>query len=277
MASFQHSKHGKTIDPPKVRSSYLPPEWRLPDSIKRRLTLKPGRQRAISADGQLLVLLHSPPADESDERIARLFWLDAPGHWIASDRCELPASSPPSGPTNGPTNGDDPFVCLLDEYERVIEKLDDEEEDAARSDDYFNVLTRLSPIVRATHNLHTALLDGTKVAADDPMLARATERAYELHRRVELIQHDAKLAFDFLSARHAEELAESSKRVAEATYRLNVLVSSFLPVATLGAIFGMNLETGLESWKSPWPIVTIVGGGLTVGAITAWTITRHRR
>ncbi|MGL4513914.1 MAG: CorA family divalent cation transporter [Lacipirellulaceae bacterium] len=271
MASFSHRKHGKGVDPPKVRTSYLPPDWRLPDGIKKRLTLKPGRQRAIADGGQLLVLLHSPPADESDERIARLFWLESPGHWIASDRCSLPSPAAP----NGPSNGDDPFVCLLDEYERVIEKLDDDEEEAVRSDDYFDVLTRLSPIVRATHNLHTAILDATKIVADDPPLARANERSYELHRRVELIQHDAKLAFDFLSARHTEELAVSSKKMAEATYRLNVLVSLFLPVATLGAIFGMNLETGIETYAAPWPIVAIVASGLTIGAVIAWSITRR--
>jgi len=42
-------------------SSILPTSWDIPQSIRRRLGNRVGRQRSMSADGHLLLVMHAPP------------------------------------------------------------------------------------------------------------------------------------------------------------------------------------------------------------------------
>ena len=44
-------------------SSILPTAWDIPQTIRRRLGNRVGRQRAMSADGHLLLVMHAPTDD----------------------------------------------------------------------------------------------------------------------------------------------------------------------------------------------------------------------
>src|SRR5258705_279200 len=58
---------------------HLPPDWQLPATFVQRLGDNAGRQRAMSADGHLLLVLHEPPAAGAPERTGRAFWRDPAG------------------------------------------------------------------------------------------------------------------------------------------------------------------------------------------------------
>lgn len=246
--------------PPGVRS-LLPPAWQVPDEFRRRLGDQPGRQRTMKADGHLLVILHAPPKPDDTEREGRFFWRDAGGQWT-------PPGTAPSQPGVGQ---------LLAEYERTLDRLQDAEDQAKTARQYFDLLNQLNPLVRTTRNLHETLQDAREAAPDDRQLLLWRDRAYALARSAELLHNDAKNALDFAVAQRAEEEAESSRRAVTAAYRLNTLVACFFPVATLAAIFGMNLQHGMEAWDerlAPLPMIAILGGGFLIGVALMLFINR---
>lgn len=247
--------------PEPTTRSLLPASWAVPDAFRRRLGEQSGRQRAMQTDGHLLLVLHSPPSPDSPHREGRFFWRDATGAWT-------PPGTAPSQPGVGQ---------LLAEYEKTIEKLQQSEDEAVTARDYFNLLNRLNPLVRSSRNLHEALQEGREAAPNDRQLLLWRDRAYAISRSAELLQNDAKNALDFAVAERAEQEAESSRHQLAAAYRLNILVAIFFPIATLAAIFGVNLRHGLESYDqsyAPYPLLFLLGGGLLVGLILTAMIAR---
>jgi Mg2+ and Co2+ transporter CorA len=132
----------------------------------------------------------------------------------------------------------------------VIAKYEELDAKASDSKDYFAVLYDLAPIVRATRNMHQALQQARDSVPDDREILNFRDRAYRVERNAELLYGDAKMSLEFLIAQQSEEQAESSQQMAIASHRLNVLAAFFFPLATLAAIFGVNLELGLEHVKS---------------------------
>lgn len=240
----------------------IPSGWQIPDALRHRLGDSVGRQRVMEAEGHLLVILHEPPAGLETTRIGRIFWRDPEGNWKPA---ALKHEAHPIGE-------------LLDQYAAVIGKLDEAETVALTAQQYFDVLTNLTPLVRSTHNLYSTLQDARQLVKEDRKLLLLRDRAYELSRRAELLMTDAKNTLDFTIARRAEEQAGAAERQAKASHRLNVLAAFFFPIATLTAIFGMNLQHGLEKWdaaaRSPWAMAAVLGAGLVAGGILALFVTR---
>ena len=93
------------------------------------------------------------------------------------------------------------------------------------------------------------------------------DRAVEIERAAALVYEDAKNGMDFAIARETEEQSQSSQRMAISAHRLNVLAAFFFPLATLGAIFGMNLKIGLEEEVFPIPFLIVLVFGLIAGLV----------
>lgn len=242
-------------------SNLLPPGWTVPNEFRRRLGDQAGRQRLMAAEGHLLLVLHAPPSADSAERQGRFYWRDATGRWT-------PSGASPAQPGVGD---------LLREYERAIESLQQVEDEATSARDYFELLNRLNPLVRAARNLHQTIQEAREAAPDDRSLILWRDRAYVISRSAELLHNDAKNALDFAVAQRAEEEAVSSRRAATAAHRLNVLVACFFPIATLAAIFGMNLSHGLDQWDqqhAPLPLLGILGIGMALGIVLMLIINR---
>jgi hypothetical protein len=89
-----------------------------------------------------------------------------------------------------------------------------------------------------------------------------------------LLQSDAKNALDLTIARRAEEQVDTSYHMAVSAHRLNVLVAFFFPIATLCAIFGTNLDTGLEHMSPPYPFLATIGSGMAIGVVLKFLVTR---
>jgi hypothetical protein len=241
--------------------SLLPTSWDVPMEFRRRLGDQAGRQRVMQAGGHLLLVLHGPPGADPDVREGRIFWRDPTGKWT-------PSGASPSQPGVGD---------LLSSYEKALDAMQAAEDAAKTARDYFDLLNRLNPMVRTARNLHQTLQDAREAEPADRQVLLWRDRAYSISRSAELLHNDAKNALDFAVAQRAEEEAVSSRRVAAAAHRLNILAAFFFPLATLAAIFGINVRSGLEPWDekyAPLPMLGILGAGLLLGFVLTLFITR---
>jgi len=225
--------------------------WQVPAVFRQRLGDQVGRQRAMEADGHLLLVTHMPPRADEAKRIGRFFWREPNGEWHASDL------------------GMGPKVLTrhLDEFAAAIEKLETREEQATKSVEYFRILDELGPLARATRNLHTTLQQAREMLDNDRSIINARDRAYELERQVELLFSETKNSMDLVVAMNAEAMAASSHLMAVSAHRLNILAAFFFPIATLATLFGTNLQHGFEVRDPPWPFVALTVVGLTLGAL----------
>lgn len=244
------------------KQSLLPAGWSVPDEFRDRLGERAGRQRIMQAEGHLLLVVHAPPVPDEEERQGRYLWRQPDGTWSAV----------------GGTGGPGALPAILDEYEAAIDQLDQMEEDASSARDYFELLTRLTPLVRAVRHLYETLQAARQAVREDRRLIVARDRAYALSRQAELLDTDARHALDFAIARRAEQHAASSQQMAIASHRLNLLVAFFFPIATLSAIFSTNLRHGLselDNAAKPLPLIVMVAMGLMLGMLLTWFVTRR--
>jgi hypothetical protein len=225
----------------------LPAAWNVPKSFRDRLGSQVGRQRIMFADGHLLVILHEPPRPDETRRGGRLFWREPDGTWHS----------------NSLGSGIRALNQHLDEYAQVVQSLEEREERAQTSDEYFPLLQAIAPLFRAARNMYDTLQLARETVREDRDLIACRDTAYAIQRTAELLQTDTKNGLDCAIARRAEEEARSSREMAAAGHRLNVLAATFFPVATIASIFGMSLKSGLEDVLSPmlfW-LVLLVGIG----------------
>jgi len=215
----------------------------------------------MQSGGHLLLVLHGPPGADPDVRGGRIYWRDPTGKW-----------TPNGSSASQPGVGD-----LLTSFEKALDQLQAAEDAAKSARDYFDLLNRLNPMVRTARNLHQALQDARDAEPNDRQLLLWRDRAYSINRSAELLHNDAKNALDFAVAERAEEEAESTRRAEAAGRRLNMLAAFFFPIATLAAIFGMEMHNGLETWDQqhgPLPMLGILGVGLLLGFVLTLFITR---
>jgi hypothetical protein len=243
--------------------SALPPSWDLPREFRNRLGKQAGRQRAMLCNGHLLLVLHRVPGPEEVDREARFFWRKPDGTWSSNEL----------------GSGTQALDDHLDEYADAYARCDREEEAAATNQDRFAVLDALAPIHRATRHMHQTLQEARKMVPDDRDLLIFRDRAYEIERSVELLYNEARNSLDFAVAQRAEAHAQSSYRMAVSAHRLNLLAAFFFPIATLTALFGVNMRHGLETAHPPIPFLAVLGLGLVLGGLlTSFvTITPEKR
>jgi hypothetical protein len=237
-----------------VLKSALPASWDLPAEFRERVGEKVGRQRAMIADGHLLLVLHRVPTSDESERRGRFLWRKPEGQWQSSD----------FGPGAGALGKH------LTEYSEVIEEFDEQERQAGSVAAYQSVLEGMAPIYRTVRNLHAALQDARQSMPDDRDLINARDRAYELERSAELLVGEVRNSIQFSIARKAEEQADTAHQMAVSAHRLNLLAAFFFPIAALTAIFGTNLTHPLEQYvPPPYAFFLVIGAGFVLGLLLA--------
>ncbi|HEV3021209.1 MAG TPA: CorA family divalent cation transporter, partial [Pirellulales bacterium] len=234
----------------------LPPAWNVPEAFKARLGEDAGRQRAMSADGHLLLVLHEPPEPGLAERRGRLFWRAPDGEWKS----------------NSLGNGVQALKKHLAEYSARLEELDPQLQSAETAAQFFGISQALAPLHRACGNLRAALQDARELVPGDKDLIVCRDRAENLERTTDLLHSDAKNGLDFTIARRSEEQAQRGHEMALAAHRLNLLAAIFFPIATLSAIFGMNLEHGLQIGNTPWAFWAVLLVGFVSGLLLTMVI-----
>lgn len=236
--------------------SILPSAWKVPAVFRARLGEGPGRQRAMESQGHLLLVLHEPPLPGEPERRGRFFWREPDGSWKSS----------------GLGAGVQALRAHLAHFADRVDKLDDELQRAAGANDFFLVLQAIAPLHRTTRNLHAALQQAREMVPGDRELIVLRDRAGEIERAAELLHTDTKNGLDFMVAFKAEEEANRSYEMAVSAHRLNLMAALFFPIATLGAIFGMNLEHHVQFWGKPWDFLGILGVGFFGGLLLTGVI-----
>jgi Mg2+ and Co2+ transporter CorA len=231
--------------------SSLPSLWELPEELRSRLGQRAGRQRVLSAAGHLLLVLHAPPKSNVARRRARYFWRRPDGSWISSNL----------------GTGVQALDRHLSEYAELIEHYDEQDEGAEAAEDHFAVLRALAPLHRSARHMHQTLQEARQLCREDRHLLDARDRAYEIERAAELAFSDARHGLDFTVARRAEQQAKSSFRMAVSAHRLNLLAAFFFPLAALSALFGMNVQNGMEKLAPPVPFLVIVLAGMACGFV----------
>jgi hypothetical protein len=238
------------------KSKIIPAVWDIPKVFHARLGDRAGRQRAMFEEGHLLLILHEPPQPDEPTRKGRLFWRKPNGDW--------------SSTTQG--RGLLSLQNHLSDFTTVIDQYDHLEDEATTADQYFSVIEKVLPLKRATQNLLLVLEEARKLVPDDRDLINLRDQAYDLSRTAELLYEGAKNGLDLAQTKRAEDQARSSHEMASSAHRLNLLVSFFFPLATLTALFGMQLDSGLEKFQPPLPFLTVLTVAIVAGIIISLVI-----
>jgi len=240
---------------PAPQKSILPSTWEVPAEFRSRLGEKAGRQRAMMAEGHLLLVLHAPPKKDEPDRKGRLFWRKPDGTWLSNELGGGPAA----------------LAKHLSEYSEIIDKMDRQEDVAWSVDEYYTILDAMWPIQRSARNLHASLQEARKLLSADRDLINFRDKAYDIERTAELLYNDVRNALEFAVAKKSEEQAANAHQMARQSHRLNLLVAFFFPLATLVAIFGSEMKHGLEEYlPHPYYLFYIVTGvGLVLGGLLA--------
>jgi len=230
-------------------SKLLPAGWAVPPIFRNRLGDEVGRQRLMASDGHLLLVLHAPPSADDDERTGRFFWRDPEGTWRASIQ----------------GSGIAALTGHLQEFEAQLEALELREQNATGARHYFDILRALTPLHRASRNLHSVLQKAREANSDDSRIIRWRDEAYGIERTAELLLGETRHGLDFVTAMRAEEQAVEAQNMTVASHRLNVLAALFFPLATIASLLGMNVPSGLEDSPAPWTFLGILAIGAIIG------------
>lgn len=236
----------------------LPPSWAVPDQIRHRFGQKSaGKQRAMVADGHLLLVLHQAPHSDSREGEAVFFWRQPDGRWEASQGGA----------------GFQRLIQHIKAYNSAEENLTQQYFQAQSSEDYFRILESLAPLRLASKNLHATLQSARESISRDRDLIDLRDAAYEIERSLDLLYQNTKNALDFDIAKRSEEQAKLSLESVRTAHRLNLLAAIFFPLTAISCVFGMNLPSGLES-QPPALFWIVFFFGIFLGFIVRnWVLT----
>lgn len=241
-------------------SNVIPHNWEVPQVFRGRFGVHAGRQRVMSADGHMLLILHEAPRrKEATERGARLYWRKPDGSWQSSG----------SGATTGAA-----LRAHVEEFVALVDALEARADVAKRASDWFSLLHDSAPLLRVARGLSTTLQEARELAKTDRELISLRDTAQEIERDVDLINSHARAGLDYAIATAAEENAASSKYVSEAGHRLNLIAATFLPITALGSLLGMNLVHGLEKSYSPWAFWGIACAAFLLGLLVRASLPR---
>lgn len=224
----------------------LPQAWHLPPEIRARFGQKrSGRQRAMVADGHLLLVLHKAPQHGVRDREGIFFWRRPNGLWE----------------TSGRGSGLKRLVDHIEEYSAAEQKLARAYEQARSAKDYMRILEDVGPLHHAARNLHATLQAAREAIPEDRDLIDLRDWAYDLERTLDLLQRNTQHALDF----HSIQVAN----------RLNILAAIFFPLTAIASVFGMNLISGFEGSSTLvfWSVLLV---GIALGVVTSWWALRSR-
>jgi len=231
------------------RSPLLPAAWELPPAIVSRVGDTVGRQRAMVADGHLLLLLHAVPDPDNADRTPAIFWRAPDGSWRGS---------------TGRGVGSALLSQHIKSYDLAIEALEKKTETAQSAQDWFSIIKASGPIYRAARHLLATLQQAREALPDARHLILARDAANDVERAAELVNEEAEQGLSFALTQQAEAQARSSEQMTRASHRLNLVVALFLPLTAVSGLFGMN---GIQS--EPWMIWGAAAASVLLGMVLA--------
>lgn len=237
-------------------TSFLPAHLAIEPELASQLSGRPGHQRCIEGDGELLLVTHEVPRPSVPEREAQFFWKRRDGRWVG-----------PEG-----TTGLVALEALLDRYAKAIDGHEEVIDEADTAAEVFAILRHAGPLARSSRNLVSALEQVLAIDHDDKPIRALRDRAREIERAAELLYADARITLEFWQAERSEEQALAAARLNRIAFRLNLLAGFFLPLVALGGLFGMNVDIPHFVQHGFWVIVVL---GLVVGAAILFMVGRN--
>lgn len=232
----------------------LPEDYKIERTLREQLSGRPGHQRCVVGDEELLLVVHEVPEAGIPERKAIFFWRQRNGTWLQ-----------PGGPSL------DELSALLDRYARAIDENEEQLEKTESTELVFKILRHAGPLTRSTRNLVHALEEVIAQEPEDRIILTFRDRARELERAAELLQSDARETLIFWQAEASEEHARASDRLGKILFKLNLVTGFFLPLVALGSLLGMNVDLPDFIEELFW---VIFFGGLVVGGLLLWFVAR---
>jgi len=227
----------------------LPSSWDVPAIFRARLGERSGRQRVMSANGHLLLILHRVPEPGNPDRTSTFFWRNPHGDWTSSDG----------------GSGLSALDAHLEPWRQFVDYLENQMQESPSAETFFTVVQSTTPLLRTMRNAHRTLQEARDACQEDRAILLARDDAGELERALELLHNDAKNGMEYMIAKQGEEQARRAHQLVTAGHRLNLLIALFLPLTAIGSVFGMNLAHGLENWQSPWLFWALLVSALAVG------------
>lgn len=238
----------------------IPPNWSLPEAIQVRLGQSTfGRQRAIFEEDHLLLILHKPPGPDDRGRDGVLFWRSPDGEWRHHQG--LPGAGA--------------LRQQVQSYAEIESQLAHAYEGRPDLTTLFDLIDKLTPLVRASRNMHEALQAARDFIKKDALIIEARDMAYEVNRNLEVLYEDVRNAIQYRTAREAEEQAHLSRQALQASHRLNILAALFFPLTAVASLFGMNLAHGLNEHRILifW---AVTGVSILLGMVLkSWVLARR--
>lgn len=241
-------------------SKVLPSSWQVPERIALRFGTQAGKQRAMFADGHLVLVAHLVPAVGKSDPDPALFWRHPDGTWRS---------------TGGARGGLGGLRTLVDEYKKRADTLEAEVATAKKAADYFSALQGIASPLRAARNLHRALQEAREAVTSDRDIISLRDQAGDVERELEIAHADAKAGLEFAIAHQAEEQARMTQHIARSSHRLNLIAALFLPITAVATVFGMNLSHGLESTFAPYLFWALLAGAFLLGLMVRATVDKR--
>jgi len=232
----------------------LPEHFNLEPRLREQLSGRPGHQRCVEGEGELLLVVHEVPEPGIPERRAHYFWKRTDNSWAQSKG-----------------QGLSELEELLDRYTSTIDKHEEMLDESDTTAQLFPILRHSGPLSRSIRNMVGALEQVLAIDGDDRAVIALRDRARELERAADLLHNEGRMALDFLLAEQAEAQARSTERLNRIAYRLNLLAGFFLPLVALAGLFGMNVD--LPDFIRPMFWV-ILFGGLAFGLGLVYLVAR---
>jgi hypothetical protein len=235
----------------------IPSRWQVPPAFLQRIGEKSGRQRMMTHEGHLLLVLHKLPKPDAEEREPILFWRNPRGEWQSTD--------------SGGGVGD--FKEHITAYDKAADGLDRVLRSRPTPEGYFHVLQQVTPLLRAAKNLTGVLQQARETVVDDRHLLLARDEAVEIERHLELLHAESLHGLQYMVASQTEQQARQGEQLVASSHRLNLLVALCLPATAFASVLGMNVRHGLEN-QDTWVFwvvlaVAIVMGLVIVGLVAA--------
>jgi Mg2+ and Co2+ transporter CorA len=245
-----------------MASSPIPHNWQVPQVFRDRFGARAGRQRVMAADGHTLIILHDlPRAEDPTDVTARLYWRKPDGTWQSSG----------SGATN--INA---LRAHIEGVAAAIDALESRAARATRAKDWFQLMHEVAPLQRVIHGQCVTLQEARELAKSDRELISVRDTAQDNERAIELIATHARAGLDYAIAASAESSAQATEHVVQSQHRLNLIAATFLPISAIGALFGINLRHGFETWNSPYAFWGVAGVALVFGLLIRATLPKAK-
>lgn len=234
----------------------LPGHFEIEQDLREQLGSRPGHQRCVVGESELLLVVHEVPQAGVPERQAIFFWRTQQGEW-----------KQPNG------KGLSELGALLDRYTKAIDQNEELLEVTESTEQVFQVLRHAGPLTRSMRNLVHALEEALAQEPDDREILNFRDRGKELERAAELLQSDARETLIFWQAESSEAHAKASDRLGKILFKLNLVTGFFLPLVAFGSLFGMNVDLPDFIEELFWVIFL---GGLLVGGLLLWYVYRDK-